>query len=221
MFFNHSGLLLLCTPNTPLSQPLIKGHIWVNAEKFIALAHGALLMALATPLATSEHHQNSRHHSEQRSWASGWRDDDVRPASNILPPLSPSGWPFHHDPLQSSVVFCPMSDPEKNRRHGRPRRFQIKPLSLHHGPHCPGGRKHPRCWGLRPGRGGGQVGFGPQYRPLLPHRRPGFGDGRPLLCWIWGPSAQDGVRVSVHVRYRWRAVGLHHRLEPHFILCDR
>lgn len=143
-----------------------------------------------------------------------------RPQPPPLPPLLQVAL-FHHDSLQSSADFRAMSDPEKNCHTGQPWRFQTLPLLNHRGPHRFGGWKHSGRWGLRPGWGSRQSRFWPEYRGVFPHRCPGLGYGRPLLCWIWGPSTQDWICVSIHLRHGRRAVGLHHWLESHPVICHR
>lgn len=192
---------------------------WTLRKPYLGLIK-AFWLHWATPLARREK-ENTGALIVLRSWVANWRDDGPWSPFNLLPSLSSSGGPLHHDSLQSSAVFCPMSDPEKNRYSGQSGRFQIMPLLICHGPHCPGGWQHPWCWRLCTRWRGCQSGFWPQHRGFLPDRCPRLRDGRPLLRWIWGPSSQDWVCVFVHVCYCWRAVGLHHWLESHFILCDR
>ncbi len=101
------------------------------------------------------------------------------------------------------------------------RRVSSFPMPQHLWPGGTGSGQHIGRWCLCAGRGRGARKRWSGYRPLISDCSVSLSDGRTVLRWVWSACTQDGLCVSVQLRDGGRALGLHHRLEPHPVLCHR
>lgn len=120
-----------------------------------------------------------------------------------------------------SFVVWPLPCTKESGGSRQSRGLQAMPLLRNRRPHCSRSWQHFGCWCLRLGWGGGQERLWPKYRHLLSHCCPRLCHGRPVLRRVWCPCSQNWLGIPLQLCDCWGDLGLHHRMEPHPLLCDR